>query len=141
MKSMRALLFLGLQEEIGLSVDRLAGRFHLSIRSVESILAGARSDRERSRSGPPPRAPKLVPLFPVGAFTPDSPCPHYGPIKAGSNLACMVCGKSGRDGHPALVIHKGEEQPPDPRIAKNTQSSRESRRRLRSRLDIRSKNT
>ena len=45
---------------------------------------------------------RLVPLFPLGAFTPQSECPHRGPIRPGSTLCCMVCSRSGMDGHPSL---------------------------------------
>jgi hypothetical protein len=49
------------------------------------------------------RPPRLVPLFPIGEFTPKSECPHHGPLRAGSVLCCMVCSRSGVDDHPALV--------------------------------------
>ena len=48
------------------------------------------------------RTPRLVPLFPIGAFTPRSTCPHHGPIRSGSVFCCMVCSQSGLDDHPAL---------------------------------------
>jgi hypothetical protein len=50
----------------------------------------------------PNRPPRLVPLFPIGAFSPQSACPHHGPIRAGSVFCCMVCSRSGVDDHPAL---------------------------------------
>jgi hypothetical protein len=46
--------------------------------------------------------PKLVPLFPLGSFTPESRCPHHAPIERGSVLCCMICHSSGQDNHPAL---------------------------------------
>ncbi len=36
-------------------------------------------------------ARRLVPLFPVGLFTPMSACPHAGPIDPQSRLICMIC--------------------------------------------------
>ena len=48
------------------------------------------------------RPPRLIPLFPIGAFTPRSACPHHGPIRTGSDFCCMVCSQSGVDDHPAL---------------------------------------
>jgi hypothetical protein len=48
------------------------------------------------------RPPQLVPLFPVGSYTPDSQCAHRGPIERGSVLCCMICHTSGQDDHPAL---------------------------------------
>jgi hypothetical protein len=49
--------------------------------------------------------PRLEPLFPVGYYTPQSRCPHYGPIERGSVLCCMVCHVSGQDDHPALQLN------------------------------------
>jgi hypothetical protein len=40
----------------------------------------------------------LIPLFPIGAFTPQSECPHRGPITPGRPVVCMVCHASGADG-------------------------------------------
>src|SRR5262249_13105286 len=40
---------------------------------------------------------RLVPLFPIGAFTPQSICPHHESIERGSTLCCMVCHASGMD--------------------------------------------
>ena len=54
--------------------------------------------KRNGKRGPP----KLEPLFPVGAFTPLSVCPHRRRLPRGSRLVCMVCHKSGVDGHPAL---------------------------------------
>jgi hypothetical protein len=48
------------------------------------------------------RPPQLVPLFPVGNYTPSSRCAHRGPIEHGSAFCCMVCHASGQDDHPAL---------------------------------------
>jgi hypothetical protein len=50
-------------------------------------------------SGYPPR---LIPLFPIGPFTPQSKCPHIGPIRPGSRVCCMICSRSGVDDHPEL---------------------------------------
>lgn len=65
-----------------------------------------------------PRTPwwlELVPLFPVGAFTPTSECPHRGPIAEGSLLCCMVCSASGMDGHPSLALEPATDRRPDPK--------------------------
>jgi hypothetical protein len=48
------------------------------------------------------RPPQLVPLFPVGNYTPHSRCGHRGPIERNSVFCCMVCHTSGQDDHPAL---------------------------------------
>ncbi|OJW18828.1 MAG: hypothetical protein BGO49_17545 [Planctomycetales bacterium 71-10] len=63
---------------------------------------------------------ELVPLFPVGPFTPTSPCPHHGPIRQGSLLCCMVCSASGMDGHPALA----RDPATDPRPESNSRRAR-----------------
>jgi len=59
-----------------------------------------RADRDPVRAG---KVDGLaLPLFPVRSLVPGSACPHHGPIPEGSNLVCMVCYQSGRDGHPSL---------------------------------------
>ena len=45
---------------------------------------------------------RLIPLFPIGAFIPQSTCPHHDSIGRGSRLCCMVCHASGMDEHPGL---------------------------------------
>jgi hypothetical protein len=81
-----------------------------------SMNAKKRSLRERKREQNIPatlargrlglqiahRPARLVPLFPVGSFTPHSKCAHHGPIERGSVFCCMVCHASGQDDHPAL---------------------------------------
>jgi hypothetical protein len=59
--------------------------------------------------------PRLVPLFPIEAFTPNSACPHHGPIRPGSLFCCMVCGQSGMDDHPALKRDPRTDPRPEPR--------------------------
>jgi hypothetical protein len=51
------------------------------------------------------RPPQLVPLFPVGNYTPNSRCAHRGPIERGSVFCCMICHTSGQDDHPALQMN------------------------------------
>ena len=48
------------------------------------------------------RPPRLVPLFPMGNYTPRSLCGHNERIKRGSIFCCMICHSSGQDHHPAL---------------------------------------
>ena len=48
------------------------------------------------------RPPQLIPLFPVGNYTPSSPCAHRSRIERGSFFCCMICHASGQDDHPAL---------------------------------------
>jgi hypothetical protein len=55
------------------------------------------------------RPPQLVPLFPVGTYTPSSRCAHRGPIERGSVFCCMICHTCGQDDHPALQINRSIE--------------------------------
>lgn len=65
---------------------------------------------------------ELVPLFPIGAFTPASECPHRGPIRPGSLFCCMVCSQSGVDGHPAMKRDPATD--PEPESAAPTPAGR-----------------
>ena len=60
------------------------------------------SARPRSSFQDYRRLPQLVPLFPVGNYTPDSQCGHREPIQEGSAFCCMICHMSGQDEHPAV---------------------------------------
>jgi hypothetical protein len=79
-------------------------------RKRESRLQGAMQGEEPpvivnsggNAGDDPRRPPRLVPLFPIGPFTPRSACPHRGRIRPGSVFCCMVCSQSGMDDHPAL---------------------------------------
>jgi hypothetical protein len=93
----------------GAAVVTIARRDRTSLRAVREGIARAEAaelagtgpvpvvglppDRERG----PATEPRLEPLFPVLHFVPESPCPHYGTIRRGSSLVCMVCHKSGLD--------------------------------------------
>ncbi len=59
--------------------------------------------------------PRLVPLFPIGPFTPNSVCGHRHPIRAGSIFCCMVCHASGVDDHPGLNRDPRTEPTPEPK--------------------------
>ncbi len=82
------------------------------------------------------RPPILVPLFPIGAFTPGSACPHPGPIPAGSVFCCMVCSQSGVDDHPALKRDPRTEPRPEsrPHALVSAARVRETRKQRRQRL-------
>lgn len=58
------------------------------------------------------RVPKLVPLFPIGGFSPSSVCGHRKKLKRGSSFICMVCHQSGWEGHPDLVVDPNERLTP-----------------------------
>ena len=85
----------------------------------------------------PNRPPRLVPLFPIGAFTPRSACPHHGPIRAGSVFCCMVCSQSGVDDHRALKRDPSTDPRPEPTAAALVRVSgvRETRKQRRQRLN------
>jgi hypothetical protein len=81
--------------------------------------------------------PRLVPLFPIGPFTPQSICPHHGPIRPGSIFCCMVCSQSGMDEHPALKRDPCNDPRPEPRTcmpaepgAGRQETRKERRRRM-----------
>ena len=58
--------------------------------------------------------PRLVPLFPIGPFTPSTRCGHHHPIRAGSVFCCMVCHTSGMDDHPGLKRNPRTDPTPEP---------------------------
>lgn len=129
--------WLRLHEEEGKTIADLAEEAGMSVRHLRRSLSQARKDREsrnrdveaRSASAVEaadgsesesagPRTPswlELVPLFPIGPFTPTSECPHRGPIPDGSLLCCMVCSASGMDGHPALKRNPETDPRPEPK--------------------------
>ncbi len=137
--------WLRLHEEEGKSIVELAEEAGMSVRHVKRSLSQARKAREsRIRDGGDAssslalggdalesesgaiRAPawlELVPLFPVGPFTPASECPHRGPIPEGSLLCCMVCSASGVDGHPALARNPATDPRPEPKPRRSRRSS------------------
>lgn len=84
---------------------------------------------------------RLVPLFPIGPFTPQSACPHHEAIERGSRFCCMVCHASGMDDHPGLRRDPQTDPAPEPDPAPApaiaeadlSDSSRETRRQRRRR--------
>lgn len=67
----------------------------------QPLIAPRRSPEEEARLDEFFGFRPLVPLFPIGGFSPGSTCPHHGPLPEGSALTCMVCHRSGMDQHPA----------------------------------------
>jgi hypothetical protein len=63
---------------------------------------------------------RLTPLFPIGAFTPQSTCPHRDPMKRGSGFCCMVCHASGMDEHPGLRRDPATDPSPEPENAEES---------------------
>lgn len=115
----------------GWTVAEIAKTSKSSHRLVEKGLARARATEasqadnldvdssSQTRDGetgvPVPWWLELVPLFPIGAFTPRSECRHRGPIQPGSLDCCMVCSASGVDDHPALKRDPRTDPRPEPR--------------------------
>ncbi|MHB1556506.1 MAG: hypothetical protein ACYC61_03380 [Isosphaeraceae bacterium] len=96
----------------GIACQKIAEEYGLTVREVRDGIERARKLEARcSRDGwlsdlqsgrEVERGIRLMPMFPIGEFTPQSTCPHGGPLRRGSTLCCMVCHASGMDGHPSL---------------------------------------
>ena len=85
----------------GVSVSEIARRAGYSIGAVRAGLRRARA----ADAGSAPRLPvndrpdmgrRLIPLFPIGAFTPRSECPHRGVLPP-RPFVCMTCDASYKD--------------------------------------------
>ena len=110
----------------GLSIHEIAVRAGVSIGRVRYGVKRARAQEkpissiavieQSSSNAETIRPPRLIPLFPVGPYTPQSACPHRVPIKPGSALCCMVCHRSGKDDHPALQRDSQTDPSPEPRL-------------------------
>jgi hypothetical protein len=115
----------------GVDTKAIANRSGVSVRRVRFGIARAKESRDPTQGTLHP--PKLIPLFPIGPYTPQSVCGHRLPIQAGSLLCCMVCHCSGMDGHPALQRDVGKE-PIRETVASVHQGVRENRRLRRLRI-------
>jgi hypothetical protein len=93
----------------GVNIRAIARREGASVRRVRFGLVRARAQENSKFYQNSPRLPCLIPLFPVGPYTPLSSCGHRQPIPRGSLLCCMVCHRSGMDQHPALQRDWGRE--------------------------------
>jgi hypothetical protein len=110
----------------GVGMKGLANRAGVSVRRVRLGLASARTQARPALDRNTLRPPRLIPLFPIGPYTPHSSCAHRQPIRAGSVLCCMVCHSSGVDDHPALWSGPGGSP-----TLENTRSVDEARRETR----------
>lgn len=144
----------------GYSIREIARRERLSCRRIQHGVSRARERGSSSRTreshfrddllepnckdptnrgiatpADPNRPPRLVPLFPIGAFTPGSACPHHGPIRAGSVFCCMVCSQSGVDDHPALKRDTHADPRPERRAPSIRAAVCETRKQRRQRLN------
>jgi hypothetical protein len=119
----------------GFSFEAIAAREGLSFARVRFDVVRARAQEEAMIASRTDRAPRLIPLFPVGPYTPQSICAHKQPIERGSALCCMVCHRSGMDSHPALRRDPRTDPPPEPKPAlKRVDFQCETRKMRRQRL-------
>lgn len=108
----------------GMSLEEIAGYERLTVKRVlegvrraEALQSQRSSDEmvEDLKSGRLDDARlRLIPLFPVTAFTPRSTCPHHDTIERGSRLCCMVCHASGMDDHPGFRHDAKTDPSPEP---------------------------
>lgn len=111
----------------GVSIQEIAARAGVSVDRVRfgvgraKALESKHSMRELSEDlrvrRPDELGFRLIPLFPIGAFTPRSECPHHDTLERGSKLCCMVCHASGMDDHPGLRRDPQTDPSPEPQPA------------------------
>jgi hypothetical protein len=114
----------------GIGYGKIAALEGVTVRQVQEGIERARKlERKCSKDaliedlrpgGPGDLGFRLTPLFPIGAFTPQSACPHRDPIKQGSGLCCMVCHASGMDEHPGLRRDPATDPSPEPENAEES---------------------
>ena len=98
----------------GISTNEIATREGVSVRRVRFGVARARAQEKPAQPKRPFACPRLIPLFPIGPYTPQSACGHNRPIEAGSIFCCMVCHRSGVDDHPGSCATRSPTQLPSP---------------------------
>jgi hypothetical protein len=120
----------------GLSTKAIAIREGLALRRVQYGVARARAMEGHNPSPDSAvRLPRLVPLFPVGPFTPQSTCGHLRAIEPGSVFCCVICHQSGVDDHPGLQRDPLTDPAPEPKPAPApVKTARETRKQRRQRL-------
>jgi len=121
------------ERQRGVATNVIANREGVSVSRVRFGVARARAQGKSELRENTLRPPFLIPLFPVGPYTPQSSCGHRQPIRRGSILCCMVCHCSGMDEHPALQRDLGTE-PVRETVPSVEQILRETRRQRRQRL-------
>jgi hypothetical protein len=123
----------------GMSVAEIATRSGRTLARVQLGLERARAQEDGvfpygagGASASALRGPRLIPMFPLGSYTPQSTCAHRRAIRFGSLFCCMVCHRSGIDGHPALLrdprTDPSPEPKPPPAPAKTAVETRKQRR-------------
>ena len=100
----------------GISIEAIAAREGVNVGRVRFGVTRARAQEKGAMTTTNSvRPPRLVPLFPIGPYTPVSACAHNRPIAHGSALCCMVCHCSGMDRHPALRRDPRTDPAPEPK--------------------------
>jgi hypothetical protein len=122
----------------GVGMNEIAMREGVTYRRVRQGVARARAlEKDCQRDTPAVAPPRLIPLFPIAPYTPQSACAHHRPIQNGSLLCCMVCHRSGVDDHPALLrsplTDPAPERKPTPELT-SRKRKRETRKERRQRL-------
>jgi hypothetical protein len=121
----------------GVSTAAIAAREGLSTGRVKEGLARARRlDRPDPAAAGVLRSPRLIPLFPLDSYVPASACAHRRSLRVGSLFCCMVCHRSGIDGHPALQRDPRTDPAPEPKpsVMPAKKPARETRKQKRARL-------
>jgi hypothetical protein len=102
----------------GKSSQEIADRDGVTPRRVRLGISRARAKQPPvpgETAEPYVRPPRLEPLFPVRPLSPESTCPHRWRIKRGSVFVCMICHRSGQDGHPGLRRNRKFDPKPEPK--------------------------
>ncbi len=106
----------------GISTEMIASRAGVSVRRVQFGLSRAQAQEKGDVLNDSTwanvhgiRAPRLIPMFPIGPYTPLSTCCHHRAITSGSLFCCMVCHCSGVDEHPALRRDPSTDPAPEPK--------------------------
>jgi hypothetical protein len=126
----------------GMSTEEIAARAGRSVLRVEIGIERARAHEKGDiqsgtwgASASALKSPRLIPMFPVGSYTPQSTCAHHRAIQSGSLFCCMVCHRSGIDEHPALHRDPRTDPAPEPKPAPAPKkTARETRKQRRERL-------
>jgi DNA-binding CsgD family transcriptional regulator len=119
----------------GISINEIAVREGISVRRVQAGVSRSRAQEDNCEVETADRPPRLIPLFPVGSYTPQSACRHLRPLEQGSLFYCVVCHSSGIDDHPALQRDPLTDPSPEPKPAPAPKkTARETRRQRRQRV-------
>jgi hypothetical protein len=119
----------------GVSTSEIAMREGVDVQRVRIGVARAKALENNCPSDIAIHLPRLVPLFPIGPYTPQAACGHNRPIEAGSTFCCMVCHSSGIDDHPGMLRSPLTDPAPEPKPApapaakKPTRETRKQRRK------------